>query len=289
MMPSGYIPSKRISLRDTGNGEAWLQELVFSDPSILGLGELKALSRERRQSSGGRLDFLLVDPDSERMYEVELMLGATDESHIIRTLEYWDIESRKSPNREHRAVIVAEEITNRFFNVIWLLNRSIPIIAIKLDTLKVGDGFVLTFTKVLDIYEEPEGRDTPEEREATRHDWENSNPESLGVFDDCVKMLSENGKSPRITYNAGHIAVGGQRKNFAWFTPRTKMPHCKVELRIGESNVESALEKLSKTSIESRSLSAGFILMKLTRPELKQNSELFHELLKKGIEEGGGL
>jgi len=284
-----HIPSKRISLRETGNGEAWLQQLVFNDPSVLGLGELKALSRERKQSSGGKLDFLLVDPDSETMYEVELMLGATDESHIIRTLEYWDIESRRWPNREHRAVIVAEDITNRFFNVIWLLNRSLPIIAIKLDTLKVENGFVLSFTKVLDIYEEPEGRDTPEDREATRRDWESSNPESLGVFDDCVKMITDRGKAPRITYNAGHIAVGGQRINFAWFTPRTRMPHCKVELRIGENNIESALEKLAKANIDSRRLSAGIILMKMTRPELKQNVTLMNGLLTLGIDEGGGL
>ena len=26
------------------------------------------------------------------MYEKEIQLGATDESHIIRTVEYWDIE-----------------------------------------------------------------------------------------------------------------------------------------------------------------------------------------------------
>lgn len=289
-MTAEYVPSKRISLRETGNGETWLQQLVFNDPSVLGLGELKVLSRERRQSSGGRLDFLLVDPDSETMYEVELMLGATDESHIIRTLEYWDIESRKSPNREHRAVIVAEEITNRFFNVIWLLNRSLPIIAIKLDTLKVENGFLVSFTKVLDIYEEPEGRDTPEGRVATRREWENSNSESLGVFDDCIKMISEEGnKPPRITYNAGHIAVGGQRVNFAWFTPRTKVPHCKVELRIGENNVESALEKLGKANIDSRRLSSGLILMRITRPELKEHSGLMRELIRLGIDEGGGL
>jgi hypothetical protein len=52
------------------------------------------------------------------MYEVEIMLGSTDESHIIRTIEYWDIEKRRFPSKDHKAVIVAEDITNRFFNVI---------------------------------------------------------------------------------------------------------------------------------------------------------------------------
>ncbi len=66
------------------------------------------------------------------MYEVEVMLGRVDETHIIRSIEYWDIERRRWPTREHRAVIVAEEITTRFFNVIALFNRAIPMIAIKL-------------------------------------------------------------------------------------------------------------------------------------------------------------
>ena len=36
------------------------------------------------------MDLLLKNPDDDSMYEVELQLGATDESHIIRTIEYWD-------------------------------------------------------------------------------------------------------------------------------------------------------------------------------------------------------
>jgi hypothetical protein len=31
---------------------------------------------------------LLTEPSSNDMYEVEVMLGETDESHIIRTIEY---------------------------------------------------------------------------------------------------------------------------------------------------------------------------------------------------------
>jgi hypothetical protein len=33
------------------------------------------------------------------------MLGATDESHIIRCIEYWDIERRRYPAYEHCAVL----------------------------------------------------------------------------------------------------------------------------------------------------------------------------------------
>lgn len=36
------------------------------------------------------------------------------------------------------------------------MNRAIPIIAIQLNALKVGNNIVLNFTKVLDLYEPPE-------------------------------------------------------------------------------------------------------------------------------------
>src|ERR1035437_1954819 len=140
-MSGECMPHEKVTLSDIGQDEKWLQNQIAANPSILGLGDLTLLRKELKQSSGGRLDMVLSDPDSETMYEIEIMLGATNPSHIIRTIEYWDIESRRYPNREHRPVIVAEEITNRFFNVIWLLNRSLPIIAIHLDVLKVKGDF----------------------------------------------------------------------------------------------------------------------------------------------------
>ena len=53
-----------------------------------------------------------------------------DESHLIRAIEYWDIERRRFPQYDHVAVVVAEDVTSRFLNVISLMNRTIPLIAI---------------------------------------------------------------------------------------------------------------------------------------------------------------
>jgi len=60
-----------------------------------------------------------------------------------------DIERKRYPDIRHTAVIVAEEITSRFFNVISLFNQSIPIIALKLTALKLGDQYGVIFTKIL--------------------------------------------------------------------------------------------------------------------------------------------
>jgi hypothetical protein len=81
-----------VSLKLSHLTEAWVQDQIAKDPTILGLGELVLRDKERIQPNAGRLDLLLQNPESLKRYEVEIQLGASDESHIIRTVEYWDIE-----------------------------------------------------------------------------------------------------------------------------------------------------------------------------------------------------
>lgn len=103
-----------VSLKGHPNfNEKWVQNRIAEDPSILGLGDLVLLNEELIQPNGGRLDLLLYDSESEQRYEVEIQLGRVDESHIIRTIEYWDIEKKRYPQYDHTAVIIAEEITGR--------------------------------------------------------------------------------------------------------------------------------------------------------------------------------
>ena len=131
--------------------EKWLQQRIVDDPALLGLGDVEVKDVERMQPHAGRIDLLLYDRETTTRYEVELQLGATDESHIIRTIEYWDIERRRYPQYDHVGVIVAEEITARFFNVISLFNGFIPLVAIQVFALfKVNGALTLVFTKVLD-------------------------------------------------------------------------------------------------------------------------------------------
>ena len=105
------------------------------------------------------------------MYEVEIMLGETDETHIIRTIEYWDNEKRKWPQRQHYAVLVAEHINRRFFNVIHLLSYSIPIIAIQVSLIVSNGQRILFFTKVLDTYEEIDDGTSLVDKNYNREYW----------------------------------------------------------------------------------------------------------------------
>ena len=148
-MPLNFSEHEPINLKSHPEfSESWLQNIIAETPGLIGLGELEVIDRERIQHGSGRLDLLMEDGDSTR-YEVELMLGATDPSHIIRCIEYWDNERRKYPGYEHIAVLIAEDITSRFLNIINLMAGNIPIVAIQLNALRVVEHFLLKFTVML--------------------------------------------------------------------------------------------------------------------------------------------
>src|SRR2546423_1361292 len=185
--PKLVVPGS-ISLRGHPYfSEKWLEDQIVENPSILKLGEVEVRARQRIQPRAGRLDLLLEDTESRKRYEVELQLGKTDESHIIRTIEYWDIERKRYPQYEHCAVLVAEDITSRFLNVLGLFNGIIPLIAIQLQALRVNDGVALVFTKVLDELELGlEESDGAEKVIRTRADWEARVPKSILQIVDSI-------------------------------------------------------------------------------------------------------
>lgn len=146
-----FLRMERVSLAALPDiMEYDIQQYIFDHPDVLNLGEVRGLKREKKQAAGGRVDIILEDGST--WYETEIQLGATDPSHIIRTIEYWDNERWRYPQYNHVAVLIAEEITGRFFNVISLFNKHIPLIAYQMTAFRTKDGeLILTFSKVLDL------------------------------------------------------------------------------------------------------------------------------------------
>jgi len=95
MSKINLIQPEKVSLKDHKIlTESWLQDVIAENPEIIGLGDLVLKDKERKQPRAGRLDILLQDSEINKRYELEIQLGKTDESHIIRTIEYWDIERK---------------------------------------------------------------------------------------------------------------------------------------------------------------------------------------------------
>jgi hypothetical protein len=278
-----YCKHEVVRLKDHFN-EKWLQDRIEKDTSLLGLGDLTIIQREHKQSTGGRIDFLLHDPETETMYETEIMLGPTNESHIIRAIEYWDIERRRYPSKDHKAVIIAEEITNRFFNVISLMNRSIPIIAIQVNAIKTENKIFLVFTKVLDIYEEPEEEGYGAEV-VDRGYWENkSNPKSISMMDDLISNIKDFDQNIRITYNKYHVALGTQKRNFCWFHPRKKEGYCHFDIRVGKTNLDEIKGLLEESGISFTHRREDLLSLSLQKNIFIDKKDKINTMLKKAWE-----
>ncbi|PNQ72847.1 hypothetical protein C1T31_10100 [Hanstruepera neustonica] len=279
-----YVKTDAINLRDHGFNEKWLQDIIEEDPSIIGLGEIEVYRRERKQTSGGRIDFLMLSADSTTMYEVEIMLGATDESHIIRTIEYWDLERRRFPSREHRAVLIAENITNRFFNVISLMNKSIPIIAIQLNAFKHEDKVFLDFVKVLDIYESPEDEEDLGLEVVDRKYWENKSAKSsIKLLDEIIAIASEGFEELRVTYNKHHVALGTSQKNCIWLRPRKTEGYCHIELLTSEQNIEETKMAIEAIGQSYTIRKEKIIAFAITKSDYSKNRDLIKEIIGKTI------
>jgi len=276
--------AERLSLRAHPElTEKWVQDLIADDPSILGLGDLELRQKERMQPRAGRLDLLLQDPDTKRRYEVELQLGPTDETHIIRTIEYWDIERKRYPQYDHCAVIIAEDITSRFLNVIALFNGTIPLIALQMQALKVAGKTTIIFTRVMDemarglVDEDEEAEAFP----ADRSYWEGkASKATLALVDQCLQMLQDLDDTVDLKYNKHYIGLGrdGLPYNFVSFRP--KKSTLTIEFKIPQSDdVDTIIEDAGLDKLEYNARWSLYRL-RLSPADVKGKADVLAQLMK---------
>lgn len=268
--------AQSMALREAGYDEYWLQDQIWSNPSALGLGDLDALIKERRQSSGGRVDILLKDPQDDSMYEVEVMLGETDETHIIRTIEYWDNEKRRWPQRQHYAVLVAESITRRFFNVIHILSHSIPIIAIQVALVDIGGKKALHFTKVLDTFEEIDDGATEQEVEVNRDYWNRKARWTAETADTLLSVVGHELQEPQVGYVKNYVSISVGRNNYFWLHKRSSNKSL-LGFRIAPHLADDAQHLLDRAKISFTRKPKQFLIT-TDAATISANAEIFSTL-----------
>lgn len=288
-MPAPYTKLKTILLKTHADyNEAWLQDIIAADPLILGLGPLTVKDRERIHQGAGRLDMLLQDEEGTARYEVELQLGASDETHIIRTIEYWDRERKMYPQYEHTAVIVAEDITSRFLNVISLFNGHIPIMALQLTAVETPQGVGLIFTRVLDtvrlgLVDE----DEPVSEATDRNYWIHTKASNATVsMADSVLSICQT-FAPEIvqSYKKNYIGfrLHNHPFNFALCKPRPQSMHLEVSL----PQSEELDAELAATGLDVLSYNRHFSLYRISlKPEdMESHKDYLAGLLKRAFDE----
>lgn len=286
---SAFTKPKRISLKNhPAYTESWVQQIIAQDPTILGLGDLVLRDRERIQTRAGRLDLLLQDPQTYKRFEVELQLGPTNETHIIRSIEYWDIERKRYPQYEHCAVLVAEDITSRFLNVVSLFNGAFPIIAIQMQAFEVGDHSTLVFTKVLDemqrglVDEDEDAISAPTDR--AYWEKEKGTPKTMALMDRLFELVKEDDPEVELKYNKFYVGLtkDGRADNYAQFRPQKTS--VLLEIRLPRSDVTDA--KLEEAGIETLEYSARWARyrIRVTDKDVKTHIDLFKQLISEARE-----
>jgi hypothetical protein len=265
-----------VSIREAGYDEYWLQDQIWSNPAALGLGDLDTLNKERRQNSGGRLDILLKDPQDDSMYEVEVMLGETDETHIIRTIEYWDNEKRRWPQRQHYAVLVAENITRRFFNVIHMLSHSIPIIAVQVALVDIAGKKALHFTKVLDTYEEIDDGATEQDVEVNRDYWHKKAKWTAETADTLLSVVGNELQEPQVGFVKNYISISVGRNNYFWLHKRSSNKTL-LGFRIAPHLADDAQQLLDGAKISFTRKPKSFLIT-TDAATINTNAEIFSAL-----------
>lgn len=276
-------PEKILLANHPEYREKWVQDRIAESPSILGLGDLILKDKERIQPRAGRLDLLLQDQDLTTRYEVEIMLGSTDESHLIRTIEYWDVERRRYPQYDHYGVIVAEDITSRFLNVIGLFNGFIPLIALQMTALKFGDQISLVFTKVVDAVSL--GRDDEDEEVqavADRNYWETERgtKETVAIADEMLELIKTFAPRMELKYNRYYIGLAqdDQPNNFAVFFPKKSSFHANIYIK-PSTEIDKQLEAAA-IDVMDYYKRGGAYRLRLTKGDIKKHADLLIRLLK---------
>lgn len=275
-----------VSLRSLGIDEAYLEKFIDGDPSVLGLGDVLVVERQRRQGKAGRLDLLLQDVSEEVRYEVELMLGPSDESHLIRTIEYWDIERRRYPAYEHRAVLIAENITTRFLNVITLFSGSIPIIAVQVNAVTVNGHAAVTFLRIVDSTElrEDDQIDASRLKSTDRAEWVSRVGTGIvELADKCLSFINEVAKRQRgLNYNKYFIGLtdGGRSNNFVSFAPKKSFLRVSMDL----DPVDPWVERVKDTGLDFKT-KEGRLKISLTPKDFEENKDLLREMLRQSTVE----
>jgi len=232
---------KKVFIRDVGKDEYWLQDILYENPGILGFGyHLRTVKREKRESSSGRFHILIQDIGYDLRYEVEVMLGETDASHIVTALEYWDNEKRRHSASYHGAVLVAESFEGRYFNLLQTLCMNLPMMVIQANLLEVGKEYVLSFTRIFSDLS-PGPQDGEEPITVDESVWLEKAPWTLNAAKMLCDLIDADDKSIDYMQNSISIWVKGKR---AYRLKRSSQPSSVVSFWAFDNEKVDAISML---------------------------------------------
>ena len=179
-------------------------------------------------------------------------------------------------------MLAAEDITSRFLNVISLFNKTIPLIAIQLRALMVGDLLTLHATTVLDLTRLGTDEEDEPGQATDRGYWVGrSSQGSVAIADALLELVGEVDPGLALKYNKRYIGLqrDGIADNFITFEPRRE--HLIAAFRIPRSEEVSALLSASGVDVLEYNKRSGRYRMRLNHAELEANHDLLLDLTRR--------
>lgn len=180
-------------------------------------------------------------------------------------------------------MLIAEDITSRFLNVVQLFNGTIPLIALQMQALRLGEHITLVFTTVMDelarglVDEDEDAASTPTDRAY----WERrATKGTVSLADDLLKVLNTFDPSLKLKYNKFYIGLekDGQPYNFVTFRP--KKNQVTFELKLPQSSELDA--KIDAAGLDTLEYNKrwGVYRLRLTREDISAKAEVIKELAR---------
>lgn len=194
-------------------------------------------------------------------------------------------QAPRFPQYDHAAVIIAEDITSRFLNIIGLFNGFIPLIAIQINAIKYEENVSLICTTVLD--QMTLGLEEEEEQEvADRSYWEKRGTAStVAMADDLLDIIKLFDPSFELKYNKFYIGLAkeGQPNNFAIFRPQKNGLRLEVRLKKAEQ-IEEKFNDLGLDLMD-YDVKWGRYRIRLVIDDIKKHADFLKELLQDAYSE----
>ena len=169
--------------------------------------------------------------------------------------------------------------------MIGLFAGSIPIVAIQLGALRVGDQIVLNFVKVLDQRElRADETHGPETEDVDRSTWEaRVGPKIMKICDRVAEVANEAADTKlELKYKKGRVTLGapGSFFNMLRFSPKKYF----VRVRFSLSNSEAWVPRLTEAGVDAE-LNEMRVLVRLVNSDFQQHETLLREIIHQAIKE----
>jgi len=167
--------------------------------------------------------------------------------------------------------------------VISLFNGTIPLIALQMQAFKVAGKTTIVFTRVMD--EMARGLvDEDEEAEAFPADrayWEGkASKATLGLVDQCLKMIQDLDNSIDLKYNKHYIGLGREGLPYNFVSFRPKKSTLTIEYKIPQSDDVDAI--IDEAGLDKLEYNARWSLyrLRLTPVDVKAKADTLAQLIK---------